>query len=137
MRGPGDEIAEVDAAPYDIRIDDCDDRLLVRAIGVYLGIAPFTWTLGKLSSFTFVNESEVEICALHVSPVFATNWGPPLNGDDRIEAGETFASARLPGGVYDVLALPCGIEAPEEGFEDFQVDVSGDYVYTFTGESDE
>jgi len=121
----------VRANKYDILLSDCEDQPVASAHGVYLGIEPLEWTLGQLTDLTFENNSDGDVCALHISPVFATSWGPNLLTDGAtIKAGDSMVIEQRPTGLYDMLIRPCDAEG---GVEVFGFEIAEGAAYTFEG----
>src|SRR5690606_37735707 len=121
----------VRANKYDILLSDCEGQPVISAHGVYLGMEPIEWTLGQLTDLTFENDSAGDVCALHISPVFATSWGPNLLDDGTtVEAGASMVIEQYPAGLYDMLIRPCDAEG---GVEVFGFEIAEGAAYTFEG----
>lgn len=122
---------DVRSNQYDILLEDCDEQPVIGAYGVYLGIEPLEWEVGPLVDLTFENDAGEDVCAVRLSPLFATSWGPNLLGEETaVEAGARTVIEH-PAGTYDLLVEPC--EA-EEGTEVFQIELSEGMTYTYTGD---
>lgn len=60
------------------------------------------------SGLDIVNESNVEICALFVTPSTSEEWGDnQIGSTGAVAQGETFTLTDIPVGTYDLLAEDC------------------------------
>lgn len=57
---------------------------------------------------TIVNQTPVDICYVHISPVSSDSWGDDWMGEDEVIAPGDERAFDVPGGVYDIAAFDCG-----------------------------
>ncbi len=75
-----------------------------------------------------VNESELTICYLFVSPIVAGSWGPDRLGEDTLQPGAS-VSFEVPAGIYDMLGQDCDDGAL---LDETDVDITTDTTWTYS-----
>ena len=59
-------------------------------------------------SLDIINDSEISVCYVYLSPTKSDEWGEDQLGEENmIDGGESFTITNIPSGTYDLLAEDC------------------------------
>lgn len=99
---------QVPLGTYDLRADDCDQNTLDTQAGIAIDANGITWTLSDVAqaSLTLVNNLDIPICYVFISPSDSAEWGNDWLGNDTIPPGGSY-TFHLPAGTYDLSAHDC------------------------------
>ncbi len=120
----------VPSGTYDLRADDCDGNPMNVQNGVTLGAEGLTWTLSDVTqaSLTVVNQLDIPICYIYISPAGSAEWGGDWLGENAIAPGSEYTFT-FPEGTYDLRAEDCdGNRLTEE----YGATLSGDMTWTIS-----
>ncbi len=94
---------------YDMRALDCDRALIAEQWEVAISAAGLTWAIPFVpETVTLINNSQVEICYVRISPSARPNWGSDwLGSQESLPPGSSRNFAVPPGQEYDLQALDC------------------------------
>jgi|GEM_PF-591267 len=122
---------------YDLRVDDSDQNALQTEWNLNIR-SDQTWVFSGSDSggggggeyrFTIQNQSNEDIWYVYISPSENTTWGSDWLGADILWAGESY-DFYVDAGSYDLrLADSSSSELQEE----YGINITGDYIWTFTG----
>ncbi len=122
---------QVPLGTYDLRADDCDHNTLNTQSGINVGADGITWTLEDVeeASLTLINQLDIPICYVLISPSGSTEWGNDWLENDTIPPGGSY-TFRLPAGTYDLSARDCdGNPVSEEVYEQ---EIAGEMTWTIS-----
>lgn len=99
---------QVPLGTYDLRADDCDHNPLSVQSGIPIEATGITWKLEDVeeASLTLVNNLDIPICYVFISPSRSTDWGANWLGNETIPPGGSY-TFHLPTGTYDLSARGC------------------------------
>ncbi len=99
---------QIPLGTYDLRADDCDNNALDIQSGVPVEKDGITWTLQDVAeaSLTLINQLDIPICYVLISPAASTEWGNDWLGDETVPPGGSY-TFYLPADTYDLAALDC------------------------------
>lgn len=127
----GTRTFQVPLGTYDLRADDCDHNPLDTQSGVAIEAAGITWTLSDVpqATLTLVNQTDVPICQVLISPAGSTEWGNDWLGADIVQPGGSYTFS-LPAGTYDLVALDCSGQPVSQ--EIYGQEISGEMTWTIS-----
>jgi len=122
---------QVPLGTYDLRADDCDDNTLDTQSGITIDASGITWTLQDVAeaSLTLVNNLDIPICYVFISPSDSAEWGNDWLGNDTIPPGGSY-TFHLPAGTYDLSARDCDGNPVSEEVQGQQI--SGEMTWTIS-----
>lgn len=122
---------QVPLGTYDLRADDCDHNALDTQSGIAIEAAGITWTLSDVveATLTLVNQTDIPICQVLISPTGSTEWGNNWLGTDTVQPGGSYTFS-LPTGTYDLVALDCSGQPVAE--EVYGQEISGEMTWTIS-----
>ena len=120
----------VPSGTYDLRADDCDGNPLDIQTGITLGAEGITWTLSDVTqaSLTVINQLDIPICYIYISPAGSAEWGGDWLGGDAIAPGSEYTFT-FPEGTYDLRAEDCNGNLLTE---EYGATLSGDMTWTIS-----
>ena len=120
----------VPSGTYDLRADDCDGNPLDIQTGITLGAEGLTWTLSDVTpaSLTVVNQLDIPICYIYISPAGSAEWGGDWLGENAIAPGGEYTFT-FPEGTYDLRAEDCDGNLLTE---EYGVPLSGEMTWTIS-----
>jgi hypothetical protein len=130
---------ELAAATYDVRIDDCNGKVMHFEFGLevsgptIIGLKDQPTPAAGDAPLTVINDLESNACYLYISPTTEDSWGDDWLGTGYVlTAGDTTV-INVPAGDYDLNALDCTYETLRE---EYGVTVgSSGQVWTLSGTS--
>lgn len=103
---------------------------LLASEGYVPGSSPSSPQMADRAIFTLINQSEVPICYVYISPIDARDWGDDqLGGREIVEVGAERAFEFAPG-LYDVLLLDCNGNELQDTRD---IELVLETIATFTG----
>ena len=125
---PGDSRAfSVDAATYDVRVENCDEAAMATAWEVSQSTTVTAGASGADRRLLVENNSDVEVCFIFISPTTADDWGEDKMGDMESLPPGAQRIFYVQGGTYDLQAADCEAETLTEEYE---VDLSEDLTWS-------
>lgn len=122
---------QVPLGTYDLRADDCDHNPLNTQSGINVDANGITWTLKDVeeASLTLLNQLDIPICYVLISPSGSTEWGNDWLGGDTVPPGGSY-TFHLPAGTYDLSARDCdGNPVSEEMYDQ---EIAGEMTWTIS-----
>jgi hypothetical protein len=122
---------QVPMGNYDLRADDCDHNPLDIQSGIAVNADGITWTLEDVAeaSLTLVNNLDIPICYVFISPSGSAEWGNDWLNNDTVPPGGSY-TFRLPAGTYDLSARDCdGNPVSEEMYDQ---EIAGEMTWTIS-----
>ncbi len=120
---------QVPLGTYDLRADDCEGNPLDIQNGIPLEADGITWTLKDVeeASLELINNLDIPICYVFISPAESDEWGADWLGDDTVPPGGSY-SFYLPAGTYDLSARDCNGDPVSE--EVYGQEIRGEMTWT-------
>jgi len=119
------------AGTWDMKTEDCDHNVISWNYSVVInqGDQPVLTVSGSTHQLVIENQSDVDLCAVYVSPTTSNTWGrPQIDDANPVRAGTT-RSVAVTAGNWDLRAEPCDGSAPQERYNE---NLSGEMVWTFS-----
>jgi len=122
---------QVPLGTYDLRADDCDENPLDIQNNITLGADGITWTLKDVeeASLELINQLDVPICYVFISPAGSEDWGTDWLGENTVPPGGSY-TFYLPAGVYDLSARDCNGDPVSE--EVYGQEIRGEMTWTIS-----
>ncbi|MCS7179233.1 MAG: hypothetical protein RML46_09120 [Anaerolineae bacterium] len=122
---------QVPLGTYDLRVDDCDHNPMSTQSGVNVGANGITWTLEDVeaASLTLVNQLDIPICYVLISPSDSTEWGNDWLGGETVPPGGSY-TFRLPAGTYNLSARDCDGHPVSD--EVYGQEITGEMTWTIS-----
>lgn len=130
------ERGEFIGLPTWVRTEDRTDGKL----GGILPISAINYTLDvpanaapvqpQQATFTLVNEAQMPVCFVFISPTTDTSWGSDQLGEQEIINNGASRDFVLPVDIYDVLLLDCD---GNDLLESREIDLTGNQTLRYTG----
>lgn len=120
---------QVPLGTYDLRADDCDQNPLNIQSGINVDAEGITWTLEDVeeASLTLINQLDIPICYVLISPSGSAEWGNDWLGDETIPPGGSY-TFRIPAGTYDLSARDCEGNSVSEDV--YNQEITGEMTWT-------
>lgn len=130
---------ELAAASYDVRIDDCNGKLMHFEFGLdvsgptSIGLKDQPTPAAGNAPLTIINDLESNACYLYISPTTDDSWGNDWLGTGYVLAAGDTTVINVPAGNYDLNALDCAYDTLREEYG-ITVGSSG-HVWSLSGNS--
>jgi hypothetical protein len=121
----------LDPGTWDMKTEDCEHNVISwnYEVTISAGDQPTLTVSGSGDQLVIENQSNVDLCAVYVSPTTSDTWGRPQIDDANPVLAGTTRTVAVTAGNWDLRAEPCDGSSAQERYNE---NLSGEMVWTFT-----